>query len=168
MSTQWEALENYLYLGDGYFRLTEVLELGFTRSYVHRFIAKQGDDLIKVHAGLYRLREYFPDLHYEATYACPRAVFSHDTGINLHDWPVPPIGPYTLADIPTPLTVTVPRGYNTSRLRARGLHVVTAAPERWAKDQVTVLTPWNREVRAYTRERCEADLTTRPGQHRKT
>lgn len=160
MNTKWDDL--YACMENGYLPISAVEATGISRSYVTRFIDTHKKDLVKIRPGLYRNRAAFPDPFFEATYAIQRAILSHETALYLHgQWEDPLAISSHLAlytDIPSPLTVTVPRGYNASHLRARGLHVVTIPKEKWQADHTTVRTPFGHEVACYTLERARNDV----------
>ncbi len=79
----------------------------------------------------------------------PKAVFSHDSALYLHD----------LTDRePMPISVTVDSNYNAGPLRDQGVRVHYAKPEWYELGLTEVKTPGGLNVRAYDKERTICDL----------
>ena len=80
---------------------------------------------------------------------CSQGIFSHETALFFHD----------LTDRePSPYSITVKRGYSTTRLKADGVLVYTIKPELHGIGKSTAQTPFGHTVPAYDMERIICDL----------
>ena len=80
---------------------------------------------------------------------CSQGVFSHETALFFHD----------LTDRePSPYSITVKRGYSTTRLKAEGISVYTVKPELHELGKSTAQTPFGHTVPVYDMERTICDL----------
>ena len=80
---------------------------------------------------------------------CSQGIFSHETALFFHD----------LTDRePSPYSITVKRGYSTTRLKADGVFVYTIKQELHGIGKSTAQTPFGHTVPAYDMERIICDL----------
>lgn len=79
----------------------------------------------------------------------PKAIFSHETALYLHD----------LAEKePMPLTVTVPAKYNNPLLAKKGVNIVYVKEEWYGMGISESVTPSGHTVKVYNRERTICDI----------
>jgi predicted transcriptional regulator of viral defense system len=98
--------------------------------------------------GVYISPDEFIDEMYIAQLRRQRIIYSHDTALFLHD--------LTDRD-PINYSVTVPTGYNISRLREDGFNAFTIKRELYKADIVQLSTVFGHTVTAYNLERTICD-----------
>ncbi len=80
---------------------------------------------------------------------CSQGIFSHETALFFHD----------LTDRePSPYSITVRRGYGTTRLKTEGISVYTIKPELLEVGKATAQTTFGHMVPVYDMERTICDL----------
>ena len=142
-----QTLDAILESNAGIITSAEAQKAGATRpafsDYVHR------RDLERASRGVYIDPDVFPDEMVLLQMRFPKAVFSHDSALFLHD----------LTDRePILITVTVDSSYNARSLRDQGVRVYYVKSE-WYKFGLTeVETPSGFKVWAYDKERTICDL----------
>lgn len=108
------------------------------------------DGLIeRVAHGVYVSQDTFEDEMYMLQVANSRAIFSHETALYLHD--------LTDRD-PINLTVTVPSGYNSAKLRESWVKVYFIKKELHELGVIEAKTPFGRPIRVYNQERTICDI----------
>jgi len=112
-----------------------------------RLLVKSGD-LVRVTFGVYISPDEFADKMYATQLRRPKILYSHETALFLHD--------LTDRD-PISHTVTVPTGYNTTRLRADGLTVFTIKRELHEVGVTRLSTMFGNDVAVYGLERTICD-----------
>ncbi|MDR0587609.1 MAG: type IV toxin-antitoxin system AbiEi family antitoxin domain-containing protein [Burkholderiales bacterium] len=112
-----------------------------------RLLVKAGE-LERVAFGVYALPDRFVDEMFAAQTRCAKIIYSHETALFLHD--------LTDRD-PLDYTVTVPTGYNASRLRERGFTVFTIKRELHLLGVTKLTTLFGHRVVAYDLERTLCD-----------
>ena len=112
-----------------------------------RLLVKSGD-LERVNFGVYMLPDEIADKMYIAQLRRPKVIYSHETALFLHD--------LTDRD-PISYTVTVPTGYNTSRLRDDGFTVFTIKRELHEIGVTKLATMFGNSVMVYDLERTICD-----------
>jgi predicted transcriptional regulator of viral defense system len=112
-----------------------------------RLLVKAGE-LERVSFGVYISPDEFADKMYAAQLRRPKTIYSHETALFLHD--------LTDRD-PAYYTVTVPTGYNATRLRSDGLKVFTIKRELHEVGIARLSTMFGHEVVAYGLERTICD-----------
>ena len=112
-----------------------------------RLLVKFGE-LERVSFGVYISPDEFADKMYNAQLRRPKIIFSHETALFLHD--------LTDRD-PISYTVTVPTGYNATRLREGGLKVFTIKRELHEVGITRLSTMFGHEVTVYKLERTVCD-----------
>ena len=112
-----------------------------------RLLVKSGD-LEKVMFGVYILPDEFDDMLYAIQLRRPKAIYSHETALFLHD--------LTDRD-PIAYTVTVPSGYNATKLREDGIKVFTVRRELHELGKKELTTMFGHTVLAYGLERTICD-----------
>jgi len=104
--------------------------------------------LVRVSFGVYADSDEFVDMMYAIQLRRPAAIYSHETALYLHD--------LTDRD-PLAYAVTVPTGYNATRLRAEGVTVFAIKRELHRLGVVQLPTVFEHTVRAYSMERTICD-----------
>jgi predicted transcriptional regulator of viral defense system len=117
------------------------------REYLNEFI-KLGK-LERVAYGIYIAPDVWEDKMYIYQMRKNKMVYSHETALFLHD--------LTDRD-PLDYCVTVPSGYNTSRLKQEGLNVRTIKKELFEMGICTKKTAFDNDVKTYDMERTICDI----------
>ncbi len=112
-----------------------------------RLLVKSGE-LERASFGVYISPDEFTDKMYAAQLRRPKIIYSHETALFLHD--------LTDRD-PINYTVTVPTGYNSTRLRNDGLKVFTIKRELHEVGITQLSTMFGHEVTVYGLERTICD-----------
>ena len=112
-----------------------------------RLLVKAGE-LERVAFGVYVSPDEFVDEMYTVQLRRPKVIYSHETALFLHD--------LTDRD-PLCYCVTVPTGYNATRLRADGLTVFTIKRELHELGKTELATMFGHTVAAYDLERTICD-----------
>ena len=112
-----------------------------------RLLVKAGE-LERVTFGVYISPDEFVDNMYVAQLRRPKIIYSHETALLLHD--------LTDRD-PISYTVTVPTGYNATRLRGDGFAVFTIKRELHEVGATQLSTVFGHDVVAYNLERTICD-----------
>jgi predicted transcriptional regulator of viral defense system len=112
-----------------------------------RLLVKSGD-LERVTFGVYISPDEFADKMFATQLRRPKIIYSHETALFLHD--------LTDRD-PINYTVTVPTGYNATRLREDGLKVFTIKRELHEVGITRLSTMFGHEVTVYGLERTVCD-----------
>ncbi len=139
-------LEQFVKKADGLLITADALQQGISKDQIYRYIRE--NDLGKVGRGIYAVKDAWIDEMYLLQLRFPRAVYSYDTALYLHD----------LAEKePIPLTVTVPAKYNTISLNnAAKIYYVK---EAWYSVGVCeVESPEGNKIKVYDRERTICDI----------
>lgn len=106
------------------------------------------NELERVSFGIYVLPDEFTDQMYIIQQQRPKLIYSHETALFLHD--------LTDRD-PIQYTVTVPTGYNATRLRNSGLTVFTIRRELHEMGITRLETMFGHTVTVYGLERTICD-----------
>lgn len=117
------------------------------REYLNEFI-KQGK-LERVAYGIYIAPDVWEDKMLIYQMRKSKMIYSHETALFLHD--------LTDRD-PLDYCVTVPSGYNTSRLKQEGLIVRTIKKELFEMGICTKKTAFGNDVKTYDMERTICDI----------
>lgn len=139
-------LDNLLHENKGILRTADALAAGITKDRLYRFAQAKG--LEKVAQGLFIDPSAWGDMAIlQAQF--PKAVFSHETALYLHD----------LAEMePMPLTVTVPAKYNSPKLMEKGVRIAYVKPDWHSLGVCEATTPGGLTVRTYNMERTICDI----------
>ncbi len=145
--TKTEQLSKLIEMRNGYLSVSEVQELGISRTYIQEYVRKNGFE--RVAFGLYKSPDVLTDDLYVLTLKNKKAVCSFDTALMLHG---------LTEREPADIFVTVPRKYNASHLRSKGI-VVYQVKEEWVDLGRTVAkTTYGNEVAVYDIERTICDI----------
>jgi predicted transcriptional regulator of viral defense system len=112
-----------------------------------RLLVNSGD-LERVTTGIYVLPDEFTDKMYIVQLRRPKIIYSHETALFLHE--------LTDRD-PINYMVTVPTGYNPTRLREDGFTVFTIKRELHEIGATKLTTMFGNSVTAYDMERTICD-----------
>lgn len=139
-------LEELLEKNDGLLMRADTLNHGVSNGTFYNFVKKK--QLQKIAKGVYLAPDAYPDEMYVLQTRYPRAIFSHDTALYLHD----------LSERePVPLSVTVSSSYNAGSLSEGGTRV-HYVKEPWYKLGMCVMdSPEGNPIRVYDRERTICD-----------
>lgn len=148
MITKYDkTLNSILEANVGIITSAEAQEAGATRPAFSDYVRRHG--LERTSRGVYIDPDVFPDEMALLQKRFPKAVFSHDSALYLHD----------LTDRePMPISVTVDSNYNAGPLRDQGVRVHYAKSEWYELGLTEVKTPGGLNVRAYDKERTICDL----------
>ena len=132
---------------DGLILTKSVVESGVPRQYLSNFV-KEGL-LERIAHGVYISPSSFEDEMYILQSINNRVIFSHETSLYLHD--------LTDRD-PINLSVTVPSGYNASKLKEDGLDVYFIKKELHDLGKMVGKTVYGRPIFIYNKERTICDI----------
>ena len=142
-----EQLERLIIDNKGIVATNEVEEHGIPRHYLTPLV-KEGK-LDRVSHGVYVAPDTFEDEMYMLQMKSRKVIYSHETALFLHD--------LTDRD-PIEWTVTVPTGYNATKLRNKGVHVHFIKKSLHLMGTKRIETIFGRYVTAYNRERTICDI----------
>lgn len=148
MITKYDkTLNSILEANAGIITSAEAQEAGATRPAFSDYVRRRG--LEKTSRGVYLDPDVFPDEMALLQKRFPKAAFSHESALYLHD----------LTDRePMPISVTVDSGYNAGPLKAQGVRIYYTKPKWYEMGLAEVETPSGAKVRAYDKERTICDL----------
>lgn len=132
---------------EGQLTFSEASAAGISKDAFYRYVKEKG--LTKHGRGLYLSEDALPDEFALLQARFPKAIFSHDTALFLHEMS---------EREPIPLSVSVDSGYNSPTLRDQGVHIHYVKPEWYGLGICDVKTPDGNIVRAYDKERTICDL----------
>jgi len=124
-------------------------EFGFQRFDIQKFVESQV--LSKVCFGVYCLTEKCPDEFSVLQFRSDKIIYSHSTALYL-------LG---MSDrVPHIVEVTVPQGYNVSKLKRdyNNIKFHYVSPQVWSQGVIQVLTPQGFLVNVYDKERSVCDI----------
>jgi len=143
-------LEHLIAEHNGVLRTADVVAAGIPKEHFYQFARDYG--LEKAAHGIYVSPDTLTDEMYLLQLQFPRAVFSHEAALYLHD----------LAERePMPLAVSVPANYNSAGLSRKGTKIYYLK-EGWYELGITELPTFaGNAVRAYDMERTICDIVRR-------
>lgn len=145
-----DRLKKILEESNGVIRTADAVAAGISKDYLYRFVKDAG--LEKAAHGIFVSPDAFVDEMYLLQLQFPKAIFSHDTALYLHD----------LAEMePMPLTVTVPHKYRSVALIEKGVDICYTKPDWYVLGVCTVKSPAGFQIRAYDPERTICDIVRR-------
>ncbi len=148
MITKYDkTLDAILEANAGIITSAEAQEAGATRPAFSDYVRRRG--LERTSRGVYIDPDAFPDEMALLQKRFPKAIFSHDSALFLHD----------LTDRePMPISVTVDSNYNASSLKDQGVRVYYVKPKWYKLGLAEVETPSGLKVKAYDKERTICDI----------
>ena len=141
-----ENLQSILLQNDGIVTTAQANGVGISNERL-RLLVKAGN-LERVSFGIYIRPDEFVDKMHTIQLRRPKIIYSHETALFLHD--------LTDRD-PINYTVTVPTGYNTTRLREEGLMVFSINRKLHQVGVSRLATMFGRDVVVYGLERTICD-----------
>lgn len=145
--TEWDdTFRNLIDKEDGYLRIRSVEDRGIYRFEAYRFL--EGTNLRKVAKGVYATRTTDVDWLYVIQLRAQRAIISHDCALYLHG----------IIERPYQVSVTVPQGYNFTRLQDKGVKIMTCHKDLLDYGMIECKTPQGHMVRTYNMHRTMVDL----------
>lgn len=142
-----EELKKVIEKHDGVVTTKLVEKYGIHREYLRKMVKK--GELERVSHGVYITPEIWEDQMMILQLKKRKIIYSHETALFLHD--------LTDRD-PIQYVVTVPYGYNPSRLKDEGLIVHSVKKELYLLGKITRETSFKHEVRTYDIERTICDI----------
>ncbi len=133
--------------GGGFLTTSEVSAAGIARHQLSAAVAS--GDLLWVTRGLYVLPQVWEDDYVIAQHRFARGVFSHGSALLLRG----------LSDrTPDKLTMTFPRGYNTTKVLSAGIIAKTISSDLMDLGLGVAVTPFGNQVSTYDAERTLCDM----------
>jgi predicted transcriptional regulator of viral defense system len=142
-----EELKKVIKKHDGVVTTKLVEKYGIHREYLRKMVKK--GELERVSHGVYITPDIWEDQMMILQLKKRKIIYSHETALFLHD--------LTDRD-PIKYVVTVPYGYNPSRLKDEGLIVHSVKKELYLLGKITKETSFKHEVRTYDIERTICDI----------
>ena len=116
--TQFEQLDTILEGQHGMLQTSEVVKRGIPKSVFYNYVKEK--ELEQAAHGVYVSPDAWVDGMYLLHLRCSQGIFSHETALFFHG----------LTDRePSPYSITVKRGYNTTRVKADGVLAYAIKPE---------------------------------------
>ena len=144
------AIEKLLADHNGIGKTADIVAAGISKETFYKYVKET--ELEKVAHGIYLSPDVWADEMYLLQAQIPKAVYSHETALYLHD----------LAEMePTPLTVTVPSKYNSSTLAEKGVKIVYIKKEWYALGVCRMPSPAGHLINVYDMERTICDIIRR-------
>lgn len=144
---QFEKLESLLNEQGGMLQTSEAVKRGVSKPVFYNYVKEK--KLEQAAHGIYVSPDAWIDAMYLIHMRCSHGVFSHETALFFHD----------LTDRePSSYSITVKRGYSTTRLKADGISVYTIKQELHEIGKSTAQTPFGHTVPVYDMERTICDL----------
>lgn len=141
------TIEKLLVENNGILKTADVVAAGISREYFYQYVKKTG--LERAAHGVYISPDAWPDEMYLLQAQFPKAVFSHEAALYLHD----------LAEKePIPFSVTVPASYNSGGLVKKGVKAYYVKKEWYGMGICEIQTPGGHLVKAYDMERTICDI----------
>ena len=111
--------------------------------------AVRDGELERIGRGIYCTPETWEDEYFVASQRFGRGILSHVTALSLVD---------LIDRTPERITMTFPRGYNTSKVAKAGIIPRTVSKSLLELGATTVATPYGNDVRCYDAERSLCDM----------
>ena len=124
-----------------------VEQKGIHREYLNSLV--KAGEIERVSHGVYISPDVWEDMLYINQLKREKMIYSHETALYLHD--------LTDRD-PLHYIVTVPQGYNSSKLKEEGFRVYSIKKEWFDLGIITKETVFGNEVRTYDMERTICDI----------
>lgn len=149
MNSKYLIIKKIAEHSDGVVTTKQIEEAGLSRTIIKSYVDQEL--LIREAQGVYTISSALVDEYKLLQTRSGKMVFSYGTALYLHG----------MSDrVPHVLDISVPQGYNVSRIKRNHpdvrFHYVK--PELWDLGLTKLLTPMGAEVMAYDKERCICDL----------
>ncbi len=147
MVLKQETIEKLLTENNGILKTADVVAAGISKETFYKYVKAAG--LEKAAHGIYLSPDCLTDEMYLLQVQFPKAVYSHEAALYLHD----------LAEKePIPFTVTVPSSYNGGGLIRKGVKAYYVKQEWYSMGLCEIQTPGGHFVKAYDMERTICDI----------
>lgn len=147
MSNNEDSVRQILKNNKGLVTTKQVTEAGIPRRYLSEMA--EGGIIYRVERGIYSLPDIWEDELYFMQYRFAKGIFSHETALYLH----------AMTDrTPKSYTMTFPSGYNTNRVRKRGIIPKLATKVTYDLGIAEVVSPCGNLLKAYDIERTLCDI----------
>jgi predicted transcriptional regulator of viral defense system len=149
MDTSFQIIKEIAEISDGIITTKQVEDAGLSRTILKPYIEE--GLLLKESQGIYSLSESIADEYKLIQMRSEKVIFSYGTALYL-------LG---MSDrVPHNLDVTVPQGYNASRIKKdySSIYFHYLKKELWELGITSVQSPMGANVRVYDKERCICDL----------
>lgn len=141
------AIEKLLAENNGILKTADIVAAGISKETFYKYVKDKG--LERAAHGIYLSPAAWADELYLLQAQIPKAVYSHETALYLHD----------LAEMePTPLVVTVPAKYNSPALAEKGVKVVYVKKEWHTLGVCQMPSPTGHSIAVYDMERTICDI----------
>lgn len=147
VSEHTEKLDRLVDEGEGVITTAAALKEGVSKDAFYRYA--KSHNLKRQSHGIYMTEDALPDEFALLQTRFPKAIFSHDTALFLHEMS---------EREPIPLSVSVESGYNSPALKGQGVRIYYVKPDWHELGICEVKTPEGNSVRAYDKERTICDL----------
>ena len=145
-----KILEKLSEENNGVLRTAEATSAGISKDHFYKYMKQKGFE--KYAHGIYVSPDTLTDEKYLIQARFPKAVYSHDAALYLHD----------LAEYePIPLKVTVPASYNSGGLVRKGIQVYYVRPEWYALGIMQMPSADGHMLKVYDLERTSCDIVRR-------
>ena len=145
-----KILEKLSEENNGVLRTAEATSAGISKDHFYKYMKQKGFE--KYAHGIYVSPDTLTDEKYLIQVRFPKAVYSHDAALYLHD----------LAEYePIPLKVTVPASYNSGGLVRKGIQVYYVRPEWYALGIMQMPSADGHMLKVYDLERTICDIVRR-------
>lgn len=141
------TIQDVVIRNNGFISSADAKEANISRVALSRAVS--AGDLVRIARGLYSVPEAWEDEYLVAMHRFGRGVISHETALYLHG---------LSEGAPERITMTFPRGYNTSSASRAGIAPKTVARDLHPLGVAAVKTPYGNEVRSYDVERTLCDM----------
>lgn len=140
-------LKDIINKNDGIITTNLVEQKGIHREYLNSLV--KAGEIERVSHGVYISPDVWEDMLYINQLKREKMIYSHETALYLHD--------LTDRD-PLHYIVTVPQGYNSSKLKEEGFRIYSIKKEWFDLGIITKETVFGNEVRTYDMERTICDI----------
>lgn len=149
MNKPYKIIKDIAETSDGIITTKQVEDSGLNRTVLKSYVDK--GLLVKESQGIYSLSDTIADEYKLIQIRSEKAIFSYGTAFYL-------LG---MSDrVPHNIDVTVPQGYNVSRIKKDYplIHFHYVKKELWDFGIISIKSPMGATVRVYDKERCICDL----------
>lgn len=142
-----DAIEKLFAENNGILKTADVVAAGISKETFYKYVKDAGME--KAAHGIYLSPDCLTDELYLLQAQFPKAVYSHEAALYLHD----------LAEKePIPFSVTVPASYNSDGLMKKGVKVYYVKKEWYDMGICEIQTPGGHFVKVYDMERTICDI----------
>ena len=149
MNKKIEHIYEFAKQNDGIITTKEIEKLGIGKHVIKDCVSE--GFLIREYKGIYSLAKEMPDEYAVLQKRSNKVIYSYGTALFFHG----------LSDrVPRTLDLTLPQGYNASRLKKAklNLRIHYVQPKILNIGVIDIKTPQGSIVKAYNKERCICDL----------